>query len=219
MQPDTLICDEPVASLDVSIQAQVLNLLLDLRRDLGLTMLFISHHLGVVRHVSDRVAIMYLGRIVELGSADLIYRRPAHPYTRALLESVPQLTLDEGERQPFRRRSIRRPVARFTCAVRRRWSVVPETCRRCAGSSMAARPPAGCSSPEPASPAQARLGGLSERRSACAYNPEHAALNPVSCRPSVSTPFPFRFRLPDWSRTREIAPPAGRRGIVSIGFS
>jgi peptide/nickel transport system ATP-binding protein len=102
MQPDTLICDEPVASLDVSIQAQVLNLLLDLRRDLGLTMLFISHHLGVVRHVSDRVAIMYLGRIVELGSADLIYRRPAHPYTRALLESVPQLTLDEGERQPFR---------------------------------------------------------------------------------------------------------------------
>ncbi len=102
MQPDTLICDEPVASLDVSIQAQVLNLLLDLRRDLGLTLLFISHHLGVVRHVSDRVAIMYLGRIVEIGSADSIYRAPAHPYTQALLESVPQLTLDDRERRPFR---------------------------------------------------------------------------------------------------------------------
>lgn len=102
MRPDTLICDEPVASLDVSIQAQVLNLLLDLRRDLGLTLLFISHHLGVVRHVSDRVAIMYLGRIVEIGSADAIYRAPAHPYTRALLESVPQLTLDDRERRPFR---------------------------------------------------------------------------------------------------------------------
>ena len=93
MRPDVLVCDEPVASLDVSIQAQVLNLFLALRQELALTMVFISHHLGVVRHVSDRVAIMYLGRIVEIGSADAIYSNPQHPYTRALLQSVPQLTL------------------------------------------------------------------------------------------------------------------------------
>jgi peptide/nickel transport system ATP-binding protein len=102
MQPDTLICDEPVASLDVSIQAQVLNLLLELRRELGLTILFISHHLGVVRHVSDRVAVMYLGRVVELGPTEALYDSPHHPYTRALLESVPELTLGEGSRRAFR---------------------------------------------------------------------------------------------------------------------
>jgi oligopeptide/dipeptide ABC transporter ATP-binding protein len=95
MQPDVVVCDEPVASLDVSIQAQVLNLFLKLRRELGLTMIFISHHLGVVRHVSDRVAIMYLGRIVEIGSAQTIYANPQHPYTKALLASVPQLVLQD----------------------------------------------------------------------------------------------------------------------------
>lgn len=93
MQPDTLICDEPVASLDVSIQAQVLNLFLQLKADLSLTMVFISHHLGVVRHLCDRVAVMYLGRIVEVAPADALYAHPRHPYTRALLESVPRLDL------------------------------------------------------------------------------------------------------------------------------
>jgi oligopeptide/dipeptide ABC transporter ATP-binding protein len=93
MQPDVLVCDEPVASLDVSIQAQILNLFLDLRRDLGLTCLFISHDLSVVRHVSDRVAIMYLGRIVEAGSAAKVYASPRHPYTQGLLDSVPKLRL------------------------------------------------------------------------------------------------------------------------------
>ncbi|NDG47725.1 MAG: ATP-binding cassette domain-containing protein [Rhodospirillales bacterium] len=91
MRPDLLICDEPVASLDVSIQAQILNLFLELRRNLGLTCLFISHDLSVVRHVSDRVAIMYLGRIVEQGEAARIYAAPRHPYTRALLDSSPKL--------------------------------------------------------------------------------------------------------------------------------
>ena len=93
MRPDVLICDEPVASLDVSIQAQIINLFLKLRRDLGLTMLFISHDLGVVRHISDRVAIMYLGRIVETGPTREVYDAPKHPYTRALLDSVPKLEL------------------------------------------------------------------------------------------------------------------------------
>jgi len=95
MQPDVLVCDEPVASLDVSIQAQIINLLLKLRRELRLTMLFISHDLALVRHISDRVAIMYLGRIVEIGEAQQVYRSPAHPYTRALLDSVPQLVLSD----------------------------------------------------------------------------------------------------------------------------
>ena len=102
MQPDVLVCDEPVASLDVSIQAQIVNLFLKLRRDLGLTMLFISHDLGVVRHLCDRVAIMYLGRIVEVGPAAEIYGAPQHPYTRALLDSMPKLVLDDEAAVAFK---------------------------------------------------------------------------------------------------------------------
>jgi peptide/nickel transport system ATP-binding protein len=101
MRPDVIVCDEPVASLDVSIQAQIVNLLLKLRRELDLTYLFISHDLGVVRHISDRVAIMYLGRIVELGDAVALYETPQHPYTQALLASVPRLVTDENERADF----------------------------------------------------------------------------------------------------------------------
>lgn len=96
MQPDLLICDEPVASLDVSIQAQIINLLLDLRERLNLTCLFISHDLSVVRHVSERLAVMYLGRVVEEGDAGQLFSAPAHPYTRALLESVPRLDVEAG---------------------------------------------------------------------------------------------------------------------------
>jgi len=102
MQPDLLICDEPVASLDVSIQAQIINLLLKLRRELGLTYLFISHDLGVVRHIADRVAIMYLGRIVELGRTDALYSDPKQPYTQALLASVPRLVIEGNELAEFR---------------------------------------------------------------------------------------------------------------------
>jgi oligopeptide/dipeptide ABC transporter ATP-binding protein len=111
MKPDVLVCDEPVASLDVSIQAQIINLLLKLRRELGLTMLFISHDLGVVRHISDRVAIMYLGRIVELGTAQRVYDNPLHPYTRALLDSVPKLVLDSDELVTFKAISGELPSA------------------------------------------------------------------------------------------------------------
>jgi peptide/nickel transport system ATP-binding protein len=102
MRPEVLICDEPVASLDVSIQAQILNLFLDLRQELALTCLFISHDLGVVRHVSDRVAIMYLGRIVESGEAAKVYAAPKHPYTIGLLESVPKLRLEGNAGVDFR---------------------------------------------------------------------------------------------------------------------
>ena len=91
VQPDLLVCDEAVAALDVSIQAQILNLFMDLRRDLALTYLFISHDLGVVEHLSDRVAIMYLGRVVEQAATEAVYARPNHPYTIALLAEVPRL--------------------------------------------------------------------------------------------------------------------------------
>ncbi|MBU2962773.1 ATP-binding cassette domain-containing protein [Citreicella sp. C3M06] len=102
MQPDLLVLDEAVASLDVSIQAQVLNLFMDLRKRLGLTAIFISHDLGVVRHVCDRVAIMYLGRVVEMGSAETLYANPQHPYTRALLASVPTLGTGRAAFHPIK---------------------------------------------------------------------------------------------------------------------
>lgn len=87
--PDMIVCDEPVASLDVSVQAHVINLLRDIRERKNLALVFISHDLAVVRNVSDRVAVMYMGKIVEIGEADKVYARPAHPYTRMLLEAVP----------------------------------------------------------------------------------------------------------------------------------
>jgi peptide/nickel transport system ATP-binding protein len=88
VKPEFLVCDESVAALDVSIQAQVLNLFMELRTALNLTYLFISHDLGVVEHISDRVVIMYLGRVVESGAADAIFAAPGHPYTQALLKEV-----------------------------------------------------------------------------------------------------------------------------------
>jgi peptide/nickel transport system ATP-binding protein len=94
MRPEVVICDEPTSSLDVSVQAQILNLLISLRKDLGLTYLLISHNLAVVEHLATRVAVMYLGRIVEEAETDRIFKKPSHPYTKALLESV--LTPEPG---------------------------------------------------------------------------------------------------------------------------
>ena len=100
--PELLVCDEAVAALDVSIQAQILNLFMRLRAELGLTYLFISHDLGVVRHLSDRVVIMYLGRVVERASTAALFGKANHPYTRALLEEVPRMDLRRRAFEPIR---------------------------------------------------------------------------------------------------------------------
>ncbi|HTH45006.1 MAG TPA: ABC transporter ATP-binding protein [Oxalicibacterium sp.] len=101
VQPELLICDEAVAALDVSIQAQVLNLFMQLRDELQLTYLFISHDLGVVRHIADRVLVMYLGRIVEAASTEDLFARPQHPYTVALLEAAPTLAVKKIDFHPL----------------------------------------------------------------------------------------------------------------------
>jgi peptide/nickel transport system ATP-binding protein len=102
VNPRFLVCDEAVAALDVSIQAQVLNLFIRLREELQLTYLFISHDLGVIRHVSDRVVVMYLGRVVETGPTSEIYARPNHPYTAALIEEVPRIDARHRSYVPIR---------------------------------------------------------------------------------------------------------------------
>jgi len=102
VNPDFLVCDEPVSALDVSIQAQVINLFMDIRERHGLTYLFVSHDLGIVRHISDRVAIMYLGRIVEIGPAAAVFAEPAHPYSAALIAASPSAERRKREFQPLK---------------------------------------------------------------------------------------------------------------------
>jgi peptide/nickel transport system ATP-binding protein len=100
-EADLLVCDEPTSALDVSVQAQILNLMVRLQREFGLTYVLISHNLSVVRHMSDQLAIMYLGRIVEMGAADAIFAAPQHPYTRLLLDTIPDVEAPNRARGPM----------------------------------------------------------------------------------------------------------------------
>ncbi len=133
VEPKLIVCDEPVSALDVSIQAQVINLLEDLRERFGLTYLFIAHDLSVVRHLCQRVAVMYLGRIVELADCDALFDDPLHPYTRALLAAVPvpDPTIEAGRAFQPVRGEVPSPINPPTgCVFHPRCTMAVESCRR-----------------------------------------------------------------------------------------
>jgi oligopeptide/dipeptide ABC transporter ATP-binding protein len=115
LRPELIVADEPVSALDVSIQAQILNLLMDLRDQLGLTYLFISHDLRIIKHISDRIAVMYMGKIVEMAKSEDLFQRPLHPYTRLLLKAIPKLDPRQKREERFLREEHRSLVLDQGC--------------------------------------------------------------------------------------------------------
>jgi dipeptide transport system ATP-binding protein len=130
LRPRLVVADEPVSALDVSIQAQVLNLLMELKEELGIAYLFISHNLQVVRHIADTVMVMYFGRAVEYGPKDAVFRRPAHPYTRALLASTPSLDARQRRERIALKGELPSPLdPPAGCAFHTRCPYAVERCR------------------------------------------------------------------------------------------
>ena len=129
-EPEFIVCDEPTSALDVSVQAQILNLMKDLQDDMGLTYLFISHDLSVVRHMAARIGVLYLGRLVEVSEGKALFRNPQHPYTRMLLDAVPDLALS-GRRRKAVEGEIPNPINPPSgCAFHPRCPLVMDRCRR-----------------------------------------------------------------------------------------
>ncbi len=132
LHPDFIVCDEAVSALDVSVQAQILNLLRQLKEDYKLTYLFISHNLSVVKHMCDRIAVMYLGKIVELGSAQQIFDHPLHPYTRALISAIPVAGRKERENRIVLTGDLPSPTDEFEgCSFNNRCYVCDSSCQSC----------------------------------------------------------------------------------------
>jgi oligopeptide/dipeptide ABC transporter ATP-binding protein len=129
LHPDLIVADEPVSALDVSIQAQILNLLMDLRDQFGLTYLFISHDLRIVKHISDRIAVMYLGKIVETAGGEELFRRPLHPYTRRLLAAIPKLNLQKRSDPTAVREESRALSSEQGCSFQPRCPHSKERCK------------------------------------------------------------------------------------------
>lgn len=131
MNPKFICCDEPVSALDVSIQAQVLNLLMDLQDEYGLTYMFVTHDMSVVRHISHNISVMYLGQLVETSSSDALFERPLHPYTKALLSAIPSIDIHNQKKRIMLKGEIKSPInPEPGCRFAARCSYATEACRK-----------------------------------------------------------------------------------------